>query len=311
LNEAKDEMETVSTVTFRGIYPDVDLERALFLTDQYLFDLYWLSSGKARQYDWHVCALGNHKPLEGQAWNATSELNGSMLYREYGEAQPEGYQNKRDGNDLIDVRKMTADASWSTVILQDNPQPDNPKPLYPSAWYEKQIGVRIAMLPEADTTIFAGRPPVDSGGMYDGERKNYPEPGATALMVRRVKAETVFAALHEPFQGGAATLGDTRFEQLAATPKALAVRISNTTQGLEDRLLLTYGSGSDSRVELNGEQESFAFTSYGFVRCTPEQVQVYGQIHALRIPVKGTPKLSIDGKETPARIQNGVLSFSR
>ena len=41
-----------------------------------------------------------------------------------------------------------------------------------------------------------------------------------------------------------------------------------------------------------------------------ERIEVTGDLRALMLPVKGSPKLVINGKEQPAAISAGVLSFS-
>lgn len=41
-----------------GVYPEVEQERALVLTREHLFALFWLRSERPRDYEWHVMSAG-------------------------------------------------------------------------------------------------------------------------------------------------------------------------------------------------------------------------------------------------------------
>ncbi len=312
LNEETDETEVIEVTSVRGIYPGVDLERAVFLTDEYLFDLYWLNSEEPRRYDWHVSALGSHVLAEAQGWRPTSELNGSMLYREMGEPQPEGFGDRYDGNDLRDVRRFDPEAAdWETVIVQDDQMVgDMEGSIWGREWFDRRVGVRVRMLGEAGTAVFAGRPPVGEGGTLEEAMALYPEVGGASLMVRRTRPETVFAALHEPFEGGPEQGPVAGFARIAGAEHALAARVTGTdASAVNDRILIAWGPGAEERHTLEGDGERFVFTSHGFVRIGAEEVQVTGQVHELRIRVEGEPRLMVNGEATPARIEDGVLAY--
>ncbi len=304
-NEEKDEMEVVQEKTTRGIYPDVDLERGLFLTDEYLLDVYWLQSSRPRQYDWHVLGAGSHRLDAKQGWKATSELNGSMLYRDVGAEQPEGHEDKTDGNDLRDVRRADLGAgTWSSVIVQDCNLDDPAKSKLGKAWYDRGVGVRVTMLGTPGTVAYAGRPP--SGGKKGPAP--LPETGGAVLMVRRHTEDTTFVALHEPFEGGDAKAPKTVLEAVAHEPETgLAVRVRG--EGLDDRVLMALGDGIDTPVTLGDGQESFTFTDYGFLRVGRGTVEVWGNVAAMTLKVAGSPKLTVNGKPAQATVAGGTLTY--
>lgn len=114
----------------RGIYPDVDQERAFILTRDYLCDIFWLNSDKPRVYDWHVMSAGhvaspgNWGPVKTEKVVITNQQS-------------------------IEVGKKP----WTAVIHQ-NASPD------------QGGGVRVAMLEEnTDTVLTQGRPPITDAEM--------------------------------------------------------------------------------------------------------------------------------------------------
>jgi hypothetical protein len=309
-NEEKDEMETVSEKTVRGLYPGVDLERALFLTDEYLLDVFWLSSDRPRRYDWAVHGAGSHRLDAARGWAPTSELNGSMLYRDAGEAQPEGYADQRDGNDLLDVHKMDpGDAAWTGVIVQDGPHGDPKRCRLPPEWFARGVGVRVSMLGEAGTTVFAGRPPQGTGGPVADALRDYAALGGATLLVRRTVPATAFVALHEPFEGGEAKAPATALERIGQDAGGVAVRILGKAGALNDRACLRYGEEVEGPLTLSGGGERFTFADHAFVRIGRDTVEAVGDLRAMKLKVEGRPRLRLNGKDVPARVAGGYLEY--
>jgi hypothetical protein len=141
--------------------------------------------------------------------------------------------------------------------------------------------------------------------------KENPTGDLTVVAERRDTKTTVFVALHEPYEK--ATWYLDRFERLAQTDEALAVRIgsrSGAPTHVDDRVLLRFGPADPAQpVTLEGGGESFTFAGHGYVRITADAVKVAGDVRALKVRVTGEPKLVINGKNTPARIKDGVLHF--
>ena len=73
-----------TAVAARGLYPGVWQERSLFLTQEYMVDLFANRSDRKRRYEWGLSGAGTlHMPSDA-GWTPTTELNGSMLYRDLG-----------------------------------------------------------------------------------------------------------------------------------------------------------------------------------------------------------------------------------
>ncbi|MBM4034615.1 MAG: hypothetical protein FJ291_22965 [Planctomycetes bacterium] len=250
-------------VRAKGVYPDVDMERALVLTGEYLFDAFWLKSGKPRVCDWQVLSPGAVEGLGSAPWKPAAEAI----------ARPH----------LSAVHAMEpGERPWAATILQPG---------------ERGVGVRVSMLGGADTLVLASRPP----GLADKE------PGASLLASRTCPA-TIFAALHEPFAGGADKRRVDRFDPIAQTDHAIAVAVAGK-HGLNDRILLRCGDGHGQPLTLEGGGESFTFSGHAFIRIGPDKAEAHGGIAAMKLRVAGTPKLILNGRESPASVARGILSL--
>lgn len=282
-----------------GIYPAVTMERAHFLTREYDFDVFRLTSGMPHRYEWHVHGPGQHN--FDDAWKPTSELNGSMLYREVHATQPPEYSDKRDGNDLAEVRKLEPDAaSWSATIIQSYSGTNSPASRVGKAWYDRGIGVRVLMLGETGTTVFAGRTP----GSLDSEF------GGTTLMARRDAESTVFGALHEPFVGGLGQHKVLRFTRLAESTNGIAVAVVGAPDsGINDRIILRYGKIVDTPSTFEGDGESFAVTDHAWIRIGRDAVDAWGVVNGLAVKVQGSPTFRTNGVDAAASVSGGVLQF--
>jgi hypothetical protein len=287
----------------KGVYPDVDMERAQFLTMAYDFDVFWVKSNRKRRYDWQV--IGPGLIQYDKAWKPTSELNGSMLYRpiEGNDAkQPAGYEDKVDPNDLSEVRRTNpGDDDWSATILQTYDGTNIEKSVVGKAWYDRNIGVKVSMLGEKGTTVFGGRAP--------GSISN--EFGGVVVIVRRDTADTVFAALHQPFAGGPTSNAVEKFERISQNESGVAVRIvGKAGSGIDDRIVYRYGDSPEKPVEFTGDGESFTVGDHAWIRVAEDKVEAWGSVTQLAVKVSGKPQLLLNGKKVDATIKRGVLQYS-
>jgi len=257
-----------------GVYPDVDQERALFLTREYLLDLFALSSSKPRVYDWQVLAVG--RAVGVGDWQPLDAVSDDATRKRF--TKPHLFSTKLTCPDA---------AGWSVVVMQD----DVAAP--------RGVGVRLSMLGEAGTGILVATPP----GVDEGK--------GTAVMATRTKPATVFAALHEPFEGGKAKAPTTGFEQIAQSDRGIGVRITAPNGAVNDRVLLAYSKCADKPIMLSGGGESFTFSDHLWLRVRDESVEVHGNLRAMELKVTGSPKLLVNGRPTPARMRNGLLVFPR
>ena len=265
----------------QGIYPDVDQERTLFLTDEYLFDVFWLrstgaSAGKPRVYDWQVLAFGDVEGSGAAPWVALDEFSD----------KPRADKPHLESVRVLDV----GDKPWALSALLE---PDKP----PGA------GVRVSILGAKDTVVLTSLTPGDTGyGGGEQQRKG------RSILATRTAPDTVFTALHEPFAAGGGSRRVDRFERIGQSEAGVAVRIAGKAgSGVDDRIMLSYGDGIDRRIELGDKKEAYGFVDHAWLRVADGAVTVVGGLRSLSIPVKGKPRLIVNGREQPARVEGGVL----
>jgi hypothetical protein len=265
----------------QGIYPDVDQERALFLTDDYLFDVSWLkstgaSAGKDRVYDWQVLTFGDVAGSQAAPW--------------------------------VQLDKFTDKARAEKPHLQGIHVLDaGDKPFAVTALFEPQSatspGVRVSMLPQGNTLVLSSLTPPDTG--YGGSQI---ERIGRSILATRTAPDTVFAALHEPFATGSGSHRVERYECIQQSQSGIGVRVvGKSGSGLDDRILLGYGDGAAGPCDLGDARESYTFTDHAWVRVSADAVTVVGGLRKLSLPVTGNPKLIVNGQECPSRIEGGVM----
>ncbi len=307
VRENMDDPARFVAVQAEGVYPDVNQERALVLTDEYLFDAFWLESDREREYDWQVHALGSHHRAGDQQWTPTDELDGGVLYDRSIEGMANRLEQRGDRYDLKDVHRFDAgDEAWSISMVQDFAGDDIEESELTHDWFERAVGVRVSMLPEPGTKVFTGKTPTHVGNEFDE-----PETGGVTLLVRREAPATTFAALHEPFEGGKGGHRIDTFERVAAEGGALAARIAG--DGIDDRILVHLGeAGIGEPVTLEGDNgERYTFTDHAFIRISDDEVTAAGDLDELHLPVAGSPTLTVNGERVESSIADGMLSYTR
>jgi len=151
--------------------------------------------------------------------------------------------------------------------------------------------VKVWMLGEEGTLLVCGKPPIGD------------ETGVKLLASRRAP-RTAFVALHEPFERKTTRL--QKFERIQQTDQGLAVRIAG--EDLDDRVLVRFGDDPDKPLTLAGGDERFTFGDYAFVRIGREQVDVVGDLRALKLRVTGSPRLIVNGQARNAVAAAGFLT---
>jgi hypothetical protein len=277
--EEKDRDGNVRQVA-KALYPDVDAERALVLTGEYLFDVYWLKSSRQRLYDWHAQGAGQIAGSDQDPWKDSAELAEKFwapsMTTALGKKAPDPSRVRR---------KQAGEGVWTETLVQ-------------AGAGAQSAGVRVSMLPEEGTALFTfALPTVD------------PAKGAT-LMARRTAPSTVFVALHEPFRGGPDGYRVARFERLAQNDQGVGVAIvGKNGSSMDDRILLRYGDDHDKPLTLAGKGESFTFSDCVYVRIEKDKVTADGPLAAMKLHVAGLPKLVLNGKDAPAAIAGGFLEM--
>jgi hypothetical protein len=215
-----------------GVWKDVDSERMLVLTDEYLLDVTSLVSATPRLYDWQVNAPG--KPAD-EGWTPTSELDGGKLF------DPEKYKAIRRefmaGNDLQETRRSSPAATGWSVRIDETPQ----------------TGVRVHLLDGQGIIAYQGRIAGAAGN--------------TALLLRAQTAQQVFAVVHEPLTPG--QRGVTAARIIARSDQGLLVAVTGTRadgRPFDDRIALTWGNAATAPQTLGSGADATTVTGYRFQR---------------------------------------------
>lgn len=269
-------------VAARGIYPDVEQERALVLTDAYLFDAFWLRSGRPRVYDWHVLAPAAICASSSETWTPIETLTDGRL---------RGQDLKRPLLTQVRVRD-TGGGPWAVTLLQ--------QPARSDATGAGTVGVNVSMLAAEGTALVAGRPP----GLGEADV-------GTALVATRTVPATIFAALHEPFQGSAGAHRIERYAAVAESDAGIAVAVvGKADSGINDRIIVRTGLDAARPARLAGDGESFTVADFAWLRIGPDKVEAWGGLTGVKVKAAGSPTLVLNGRPAPAKAAGGYLEYS-
>jgi hypothetical protein len=281
-----------------GVYPDVDMERGLVLTDDYMFDAFWLHSTRdgERTYDWQVQSPATAQT--GDRWSATDELDGGKLYvgSKFEKKTANGKQ------DLGSVRKLTpGDKSWSVKMLYEPRTEKAADDPLGADFYARGVGVRVHMLGDADTTVYVGKPP--------SRRPREMRGAATTVIARRKAKDTTFLAVHDHLHKD--TPNVRAFEKLAGNDKGVFVKITGQgeQQPIDDRIAIRLGDNADQPLTLAADGQSITFRDMVFVRIGKDSVRVVGKLDALKLKIPKGKELVVNGKDASAEYKDGMMLF--
>ena len=287
----------------KDIYPDVEQQRALVLTDEYLLDVFALASPRTRSYLWEVQTLGHTCPDNPADWAATRQLVGSVY-------------------DLGEERSfITGGSDWAVTAYQTTAGADPCTSGLGPRWFADRYGVRVSMLGEPGTVAYTAVNPATADPR---DRLDYAadEPGGATILAARNAKRTMFVALHEPWKNAARNLSLAR---LVERPNAVAVQVTAPTDAIltpansdeldvGDRLFVALGEDANRPVTLDrygqGSGESCTFRGFAFIRIRPERVEVEGDLDSLKLCVGNRkPELVVNGKRVPITVQDLFLYY--
>jgi hypothetical protein len=128
------------------------------------------------------------------------------------------------------------------------------------------------------------------------------------IAAERKAQRTTFAALHEPFEGGKSRIYE--FRKIKQTDECVAAAIlGKYDTGIDDRLMIRFGDNYKEPLSLSGEQESYTFADWAYLRISDDKVEAQGDLRTLRLPVRGQPKLLVNGEEKQASFIRGYLYY--
>jgi len=295
----------------KEMWPGVDMERALFLTREYLLDIYDCAGARPHTYHWSVHAPGLAQTNAG--WEPTDELYGTLY--ETNRVLEKLFQDpiERERYQLRNVARLTPGAQpWCATVLQTCVLGDMSQSILGKAWYDRRIGVRVHMLGEPGTTVYVGKTPESRTApgreANKGERSTGAnEVGGTTLIVTRRRPSTTFVTLHEPFEHGAPRVRE--FRRIDQSAEVVAVAVAG--DGFDDRLLYRHWRNFDQPTTIEGGGERFTFADRAFVRIRSDRVEIVGDLRQMRLRVSGRPSLLINGRPAAAAFEAGALVFSR
>ena len=186
----------------------------------------------------------------------------------------------------------------------------------------KRTTVRDAKYDKADSEVVelqilppGGAKPAPSAGASPQKPKivgettppRVAEHGGTLLLAERRATNTLFVALHEPFEKGKWRIEE--FRRIGQTDDAVAVAIRGPD--VNDRVMIRQGRDADKELALGDGRERFVFKGFAYVRTAPDKVTAAGDLLEMELDVQGAPAFELNGKSAKAEAKGGKLTFRR
>lgn len=258
-------------------------ERALFMTDHYLADVFHAADtgGRERTFDWVVHGLGRLYPGNPAAYRSSQDL---VPYY--------GWIDNERSRDFEGAWQAEWIQSRAGILEREGKAP------------ETETGVRVTMLGAPGTRIYTGEGPLVDAPPHH-RLDGHVEPAAPLLLVRRKASATTYAAVHEPYSEGPVVRNVSLFQQ---SPDGLGMKVE--ADRFSDRLLVRFGSSSSPILLRSRDGEAFRFAGYGFVRIVDQTVVARGKIEGFRIRVTGDNIfLTLNGRKEPVKVRDGFLVY--
>jgi hypothetical protein len=242
--------------------------RALVMTQDYLADMFALSSDRPHTYDWALHGIGKLRASHLSQFAKSSDLGHYRWIR--------------------NERRALTDGLWYAEWLQRGGGVMPGVGRYGREWFGDSVGIRTWMLPRSGTMVYMGDGP-RLAPPYGRELGN-PEGALPMVIARRKTRATVFAAIHDAFDvKDGPCVGSVR--KVVSNQDACALRVD----GLEfsDRLMVSFtdtGRATSIRSQ-DDSNEQFTFKNFGFLRWSEGQddaeEQNLSKIRARRLTVEG------------------------
>lgn len=264
--------------TGEGIYDGVTQTRALVLTDDYLLDVFSLTSDRPRAYLWQVHPFGHAVPNQPGEWAATRHLLG---------VNP-SLENERSS--------VIGDRDWSVTVKQRTLGADRELSGLGERFFEKKVGVRVHMLGESGTLGYLADTPVMSGD-HDRVIAGAEEPAGVTLAAARNKASTTFAVVHEFFDASP-TL---QVIKLYEADDAVAVVVTKPGEW-HDFVLLRWGKEATQPLTFDVEGVKVTFTGYAYQRSAIGEDAAHVEGNLKELEVANFMPISIERGPTSVRL---------
>ena len=273
-----------------GVFEGVDQTRALFLTKEYLLDVFHASSPVPHVYDYVLHSFGRVEPRQPEGFEPTK-----ALMKRYW---------------LVDDQKgMITNEPWILDFVIEE-KPGSRSGSYAREWYEHKAKLRLTMAGEPQTLVVHGVWGNELAKLVSEQHKGAKLDQLATVVARRTDQRTaLFVACHEPCQGDDQPQ-IMRVVTLSRTKDSAVIRID--AKDFTDYAAVSFGpqaEGAEHTLAVPGEQppQFFAFRNYGYARITNNgSVTLRGDWTGLRLPGARGPVIS-NGKPAIASINEGTL----
>ena len=301
-----------------SLYPDISASRGVFLAREYLVDIFALADqfGNPRNFRWTVHPLGL-AVLDEDIWSQPQPLTGEWGADEQDRATATSHRLLEGPQDVLNtfgsMRRKEVDQGWHLRVVQRSLVPEEQR-LLPPGWYGREIGLDMRMLGATNTRVAVGPTPLafdpeDAPTIEDNPQAH--EVGGTSILVHRRAARTVFAVLHEPFEGGAGGIHTLR--QVAETGVAIGLAIGGKDEAVHDWVFYQYHhDGSTVTMQDVAGMLDIRFRDHAWIRMHADRVEIFGDVQSIRLPAPaGSDTRYYHNKRlSPAQIDQGFLEYT-
>lgn len=263
--------------TASEVFEAVTQTRALFLTREYLLDLFHAESSVPRTYDYLLHSFGRPETPDPEAYRSSDALG-------------DRYWN------LSNARQLDTDAAWSLDFVIDEAisrrkealdlawwterRTKKTPPALPVGWFEHRAAVRVTMASAPNTQVSHGET----------------TQGLSMLVARRsARPETLFSVVHEPYAGTTEPQVDA-LRTLVQNSDAVLVKVQG--RQFTDYVAVALDTDGNRLHTLQADDgTTVSFRNYGYLRVHPDGTSET-QGHWMAVPPMG--HLSIDSQQMPA-----------
>ncbi len=267
-----------------GRYEGVDETRALFLTADYLLDIFDLKSDQQHKYSWLAHCIGKPEPHNSGAWSSSNDFSWIGV--------------------LSEERSCDAgQGSWGVNVVQQHEFSWPVHARLGDHWYDDEYGMQARFLGQSGVTGYIARTPLMEAGSSTIEEKNIVK--MTTLLAASEAENAQFVSMHEPYKGSPRV---TEFREIVRQADVVAVAIEG--DGFIDRLMMRLGDSYDQTMAVADGDDQVTFSNFAFVRITSDSVMVQGVITDLRVAVSGDPVVVANGVTIDDAVSDGAVRLS-
>ena len=283
-----------------GVFEGIDQTRVLFLTHEYLLDIFHASGKVPHVYDYLLHSFGRALPVAPNSYRPSTEL--VKRYWRVENQKTSETNNQWQMDFVIDEdtirRKEDFDLQWLSEKAKEKTGKKQSQQIhFGPEWYAHKAAVRLTVAGEPNTLVGYGEGPHE----------------LAALIIRRKDLpDTDFVTVHEPFANSDQPQIH-RITKLARSKNAMLVRVEGAH--FTDYAAVAFGPGKNGQEHALASEEnpktSFAFQNYGYLRISKDgKVIARGDWTGFRIP--GTVhQLVVNGKSAKMMVSAGFLDYGK